>query len=90
VDSVAYRVSSPIYFAEGLKGRLLLMHGLVDTNVEVQDDVRLVQRLIELQKTGWEFAVFPVENHGFVRPTSWMDEYRRILALFDSTLLVKQ
>jgi len=90
VDSVAYRISSPIYFADGLKGRLLIMHGLVDTNVEVQDDVRLVQRLIELQKTGWDFAVFPVENHGFVRPTSWMDEYRRILALFDSTLPVKQ
>ena len=86
VDSVAYRISSPIYFAEGFEGRLLIEHGMVDTNVEFQDDVRLVQRLIELQKTGWEFAVYPVEDHGFVRPTSWMDEYGRILALFDSTI----
>ncbi|HUO51111.1 MAG TPA: prolyl oligopeptidase family serine peptidase [Gemmatimonadaceae bacterium] len=86
VDSVAYRISSPIYFADGLQGPLLIEHGLVDTNVEVQDDVRLVERLIELGKTNWEFAVYPVENHGFVRPSSWTDEYRRIMGLFDGTI----
>ena len=86
VDSVAYRISSPIYFAEGLEGALLIEHGMVDTNVHVEDDVRLVQRLIELQKSNWEFAIYPVENHGFVRPTSWMDEYRRILELFERTV----
>jgi len=86
VDSVAYRISSPIYFADGLQGALLIEHGMVDTNVHFEDDVRLVQRLIELQKSNWEFAVYPVENHGFVRPTSWMDEYRRILELFERTV----
>jgi len=85
-DAEAYRKSSPIYFAEGLKGRLLICHGMVDTNVHFQDTVRLVQRLIELRKTNWDLAVFPVENHGFVEPTSWADEYKRILRLFDETL----
>ncbi len=85
-DSTAYRQSSPIYFADGLQDPLLIAHGMQDTNVEFQDVVRLVQRLIELKKTGWELAVFPVENHGFVEPTSWMDEYRRILALFQRTV----
>ncbi len=85
-DSVAYRQSSPIYFAEGLKDPLLIAHGMQDTNVEFQDVVRLSQRLIELKKTGWQLAVFPVENHGFVEPTSWTDEYRRILDLFDRTV----
>ena len=32
-DPEAYRRSSPIYFAEGLKGALLISHGMVDTNV---------------------------------------------------------
>ena len=32
-DAEAYRKSSPIYFAEGLKGALLICHGMVDTNV---------------------------------------------------------
>jgi dipeptidyl aminopeptidase/acylaminoacyl peptidase len=82
-DAEAYRRSSPIYFAEGLKGRLLICHGMVDTNVHFQDSVRLAQRLIELRKTNWELAPYPVENHGFVEPTSWADEYKRILKLFD-------
>ena len=81
-DSVAFRRSSPIYFAEGLEDPLLILHGMVDVNVHFQDVVRLVQRLIELGKTGWDLAVYPVEDHGFVRPDSWTDEYRRILDLF--------
>ncbi len=82
-DEEAYRRSSPIYFAEGLEDPLLIAHGMVDTNVHFQDVVRLAQRLIELGKTGWEMAVYPVENHGFVEPSSWADEYRRILELFE-------
>jgi dipeptidyl aminopeptidase/acylaminoacyl peptidase len=82
-DPEAYRKSSPIYFAQGLKGRLLICHGMVDTNVHFQDSVRLAQRLIELRKTNWELAPYPVENHGFVESTSWADEYKRILKLFD-------
>lgn len=85
-DSVAYRRSSPIYFAEGLDDPLLMAHGMVDVNVHVQDIVRLTQRLIELGKENWELAVYPVEDHGFVRPDSWTDEYRRILKLFETTI----
>jgi dipeptidyl aminopeptidase/acylaminoacyl peptidase len=85
-DPEAYRRSSPIYFADGLKGALLICHGMVDTNVLFQDSVRLVQRLIELRKENWSVAPFPVENHGFEEETSWADEYRRILKLFDEHL----
>jgi len=85
-DTLAYRRSSPIYFAEGLEDPLLIAHGMVDTNVHFSDVVRLTQRLIELGKTGWEMAVYPVEDHGFVEPTSWTDEYRRILELFEREL----
>ncbi len=85
-DSLAYRQSSPIYFAEGLEDPLLIAHGMIDTNVHFQDVVRLAQRLIELGKVRWELAVYPVENHGFTRPDSWTDEYRRILELFDRWL----
>jgi len=86
-DSIAYRRSSPIYYADGLKGKLLMCHGMVDTNVHFQDIVRLSQRLIELGKNNWELAVFPVEDHGFTTPSSWTDEYKRILLLFESSLL---
>jgi len=86
-DPISYRKSSPIYFAEGLKGDLLIAHGMVDVNVHFQDVVRLAQRLIELEKDNWEFAVYPVEDHGFVEPSSWTDEYKRILKLFNNSLL---
>ena len=85
-DSLAYRKSSPIYYAEGLKGHLLMCHGMVDVNVHFQDIVKVTQRLIELKKENWELAVYPMEDHGFVEPTSWMDEYKRILKLFETVL----
>jgi len=85
-DLEAYKRSSPIYHAAGLKGALLICHGMVDVNVHFQDTVRLAQRLIELRKENWEVALYPVEDHGFVQPTSWADEYKRILKLFETHL----
>ncbi|MFQ3202153.1 MAG: dipeptidyl aminopeptidase/acylaminoacyl peptidase [Pseudoalteromonas tetraodonis] len=86
VDPIAYERSSPIYYAEGLKKHLLINAPMVDDNVFFQDSVRLVQRLIELEKENFETAIFPVEPHGFVQPSSWLDEYRRIYKLFKETL----
>ncbi len=85
-DAEAYKQSSPIYFANGLKGALLICHGMVDTNVNFQDTVRLVEKLIELRKENWSVAPYPVEDHGFEREASWADEYKRILKLFVDNL----
>jgi len=85
-DSLAYRKSSPIYHAAGLKNNLLICHGMVDVNVHYQDVVRLSQRLIELGKNNWELASYPMEDHGFVEASSWTDEYKRILKLFEEKM----
>ena len=85
-DPESYKKSSPIYFAGGLKGALLICHGMVDVNVNFQDTVRLVEKLIELRKENWEVAPYPVEDHGFEREESWADEYKRILKLFVTNL----
>jgi dipeptidyl aminopeptidase/acylaminoacyl peptidase len=85
-DSIAYRRSSPINFAAGLKDHLLICHGMIDVNVHFQDVVRLTQRLIELGKDNWELSVYPLEDHGFVEPESWTDEYKRIFRLFETQL----
>jgi len=86
VDPIAYERSSPIYFAEGLNKPLLMNAPMVDDNVFFVDVVRLVQRLIELEKEDFETAIYPVEPHGFVQPSSWLDEYRRIYKLFETNL----
>jgi dipeptidyl aminopeptidase/acylaminoacyl peptidase len=86
VDPEAYKVSSPIEYAQNLRGNLLIAHGMVDDNVFFQDSVRMAQRLIELKKDHWELAPYPMERHSFVQPESWYDEYRRIYQLFERTL----
>jgi dipeptidyl aminopeptidase/acylaminoacyl peptidase len=86
LDPEAYDRSSPIEYAAGLTKPLLICHGMVDDNVFSQDTVRIVQRLIELKKENFETALYPVEPHGFLQPTSWLDEYRRIYKLFEANL----
>lgn len=88
-DDIAYRKSSPIEYAQNLEKPLLIMSGVLDDNVFFQDSVRLVQRLIELEKDTFETAIYPVEPHGFKQPSSWLDEYRRIFKLFETNLKAK-
>jgi len=86
LDPIAYERSSPIEFADGLKGHLLIAHGMIDNNVLFEDTVRLNQKLIELHKDNYEVAAYPMERHGFVHADSWLDEYKRILKLFEANL----
>ncbi|MGI8495355.1 MAG: prolyl oligopeptidase family serine peptidase, partial [Pyrinomonadaceae bacterium] len=82
-----YKRSSPISYAENLKKPLLILHGLVDDNVPAQDSVQLVEKLIRLEKTPYfESMFYPAESHGFTRPSSWTDEYTRILTFFEKHL----
>jgi len=86
IDPEAYLKSSPIEYAAGLQGHLLIAHGMIDDNVFYQDSVLLAQRLIELRKDKWEMASYPLERHGYVHADSWYDQYRRVLELFERTL----
>ena len=86
IDPEAYRKSSPIEYAQNLKGHLLISHGMIDDNVFYQDSVRMAQRLIEMKKDHWELASYPLERHGYVQPEAWYDQYRRIYQLFERTL----
>ena len=85
-DPEAFRVSSPIYYADGLEDNLLIVHGLVDNNVQFQDAARLVQRLIELEKD-FEVMYYPVEPHTIQTEASRFDFVRRVTTFFDRHLL---
>jgi dipeptidyl aminopeptidase/acylaminoacyl peptidase len=82
----AYRISSPITYADSLKKPLLILHGMVDDNVFFQDAVQLIGKL---QRSGKKFEamVYPDESHSFNGPESWLDEYSRIEEFFDRHLL---
>jgi dipeptidyl-peptidase-4 len=57
-----YRLASPITFADGLRGRLLLVHGSGDDNVHYQGSERLVNRLVTLGKQ-FDFMAYPNRSH---------------------------
>ncbi len=83
----AYKRSSPITYADKLERPLLILHGMADDNVHVQDSVQLMEKLIRLGKTKhFEAMLYPSENHGFTRPESWTDEYERIFTFFEKHL----
>ncbi len=86
-NTEAYKRSSPISYAEKLNKPLLILHGIVDDNVHVQDSMQFVEKLIRNGKTEYfETMFYPSENHGFVRAESWTDEYERILKFFEKNL----
>ncbi|MBN9693478.1 MAG: DPP IV N-terminal domain-containing protein [Verrucomicrobia bacterium] len=58
-----YRRSAPINFAEGLKGRLLIIHGTGERNTHLQIVEGLVDRLIELGKR-FDYMTYPNRDHG--------------------------
>jgi dipeptidyl-peptidase-4 len=57
-----YKNGSPYTFAEGLQGRLLIVHGSGDDNVHFQGSEKLVNRLIALEKP-FEFMDYPNRTH---------------------------
>jgi dipeptidyl-peptidase 4 len=61
-NAEGYKNGSPINFAEGLTGKLLLVHGSGDDNVHFQGTERLVNRLIELGKP-FDFMEYPNRTH---------------------------
>ena len=57
-----YKVGSPINFADGLAGKLLIVHGSGDDNVHYQGTERLVNRLVELGKP-FDLMAYPNRTH---------------------------
>ena len=58
-----YYQGSPINFVEGLKGRLLIVHGTGDDNVHYQNTERLVNELISKGKIFYQLS-YPMRTHG--------------------------
>lgn len=77
-NAEGYRIGSPIHFADGLAGRLLLVHGSGDDNVHYQGTERLMNRLVELGKP-FDLMVYPNRTHAIAEgPGTTKDVYRRI------------
>jgi dipeptidyl-peptidase 4 len=81
-NAEGYRIGSPINFAEGLKGKLLLVHGSGDDNVHYQGTERLVNRLVELGKP-FDLMVYPNRTHAIAEgPGTTTHVYQLIARYF--------
>jgi dipeptidyl-peptidase 4 len=58
-----YKDNSPVYFADRLKGKYLLCHGMADDNVHFQNAAEMSKALIKANKQ-FETYYYPNRNHG--------------------------
>ncbi|XZE55005.1 DPP IV N-terminal domain-containing protein [Planctomycetaceae bacterium SH139] len=63
VNREGYEQAAAMNYAEGLKGKLLIISGSGETNTHIQIIEGLVDRLIELGKS-FDYMVYPNRDHG--------------------------
>lgn len=81
-DNVAgYKVGSAINFAEGLKGKLLVVHGSGDDNVHAQGTEKLINRLIELGKP-FDSMIYPNRSHSISEGTGTTPHVYKLIARY--------
>lgn len=57
-----YDQNSPLFFADKLQGKLLLVHGTADDNVHLQNTLELSERLVQANKK-FDLMVYTNRNH---------------------------
>ena len=73
-----YKAASAVNFAEGLQGKLLLVHGSGVDNVHFAGSELLVNRMIELGKA-FDFMVYPNRTHGISEgPGTMLHIFKRL------------
>lgn len=59
-----YEFGSAITHADKYKGILFMSHGNLDDNVHMQNTIQLIDKLMDLEKSGFGFMVYPDQRHG--------------------------
>lgn len=80
-----YRLSSALPLVENLKGKLLLVHGLVDENVHFRNSAALIERLAEENKC-FDLLIFPEERHMPRKPANLLYLEQRVTDYFKENL----
>ncbi len=72
-----YDQNSPINFAEEMKGKLLLVHGMGDDNVHFQNSTELVKALVAADKQ-FDMQFYPNKNHGIRGGNTSLHLYKKM------------
>jgi len=85
VNPDGYQESSPLEAAGNLQASLLLMHGVDDDNVHLQNTINFIEALVRDGKS-YQFYLQPGEKHGFSAYSARLYLIKRLLKFFDSHL----
>jgi dipeptidyl-peptidase-4 len=80
-----YRDSSPVNFAAGLRGKLLVAHATGDDNVHFANSVALAEKLVEAQKYA-EFEIYADRGHGISDSAGRIHIFNRVTQFFVENL----
>lgn len=58
----SYKIASVMHHVDKIKGKLLIVHGMIDENVHFRHTARLVNALVDAGKP-YELLIFPDERH---------------------------
>jgi dipeptidyl-peptidase-4 len=84
-NAEGYKQSSVLTHVGNLKGKLLIMHGLIDENVHFRHTARLVAALVDAGKP-FEIVPMPEERHSSRKPANRTYEVERMTSFFESAL----
>ena len=80
-----YRDNSPIYFADRLKGDYLLVHGVADDNVHVQNSMEMTNALVQANKH-FDVYFYPNSNHSIAYGNARYHLFTKMTEFIQETL----
>lgn len=83
-----YDQNSPLFFADKLKGDLLLIHGTADDNVHVQNTLELSERLVQANKK-FDMMVYTNRNHSIYGGNTRIHLFTKIADFFIEKMKVE-
>ncbi|MFQ5635050.1 MAG: alpha/beta fold hydrolase [Gammaproteobacteria bacterium] len=87
-NASGYAAANVLTHAEGLRGELLILHGMADDNVLFTHSTKLFKRLQDLGRP-FQVMTYPGSKHGLLRfPNTGPHAYRTIKRFFDRALAV--
>jgi dipeptidyl-peptidase-4 len=84
-NPAGYDASSVLPYATGLRGKLLVIHGMSDDNVLFLHSTKLFRKLQDLNKP-FDVMVYPGAKHGLIRQHDGRHAYAMMLQFFDANL----
>jgi dipeptidyl-peptidase-4 len=84
-NAAGYEASSALPYAEDLRGKLLVMHGMADDNVLFLNSTKLFRKLQDLDKP-FDVMVYPGAKHGLIRQHDGRHAYAMMLRFFNENL----